>query len=402
LHNRNVFILSLSQALAFSVAPAVTLIGGILGSEMAPNPSLATLPISLMVVGLALNAVPAALVMQRIGRRLGFMASALLGSLACLLAAYAVGQENFPLYLLATFLIGVNGAFVMQYRFAAAESVSPQYVGRAVSLVLVGGIAAGLLGPEIVKRTKDWLDYGLYTGSFACLGILFLAVFFLMTFYKDITLRQAEASGDERPLRAVVTQPIYLTALAAGVVAYGVMTFIMTATPVSMHLLHGFTIDQTAWVIQSHVIAMYLPSLFTGFLVEKLGILRLMVLGLLVMLTCAGLASVNQELLGFWGALVLLGIGWNLLFVGGTTLLTRSYRPPERFKAQAVNDFTVFGIQALASLSAGTVIYLANWNILILLTLPFLVVLLAGLILLRGQISPDTEKISGLPANSPD
>jgi len=402
LHKRNVFILSLSQALAFSVAPAVTLVGGILGSEMAPNPSLATLPISLMVVGLALNAVPAALVMQRIGRKLGFMASALLGSLACLLAAYAVGQESFLLFCLATILIGVNGAFVMQYRFAAAESVPPQYVGRAVSLVLVGGIAAGFLGPEIVKRTKDWLDYGVYTGSFASLGILFLVVFFLIIFYQDVTLRQAETSGEERPLRVVVIQPIFLTALAAGVVSYGVMTFIMTATPVSMHILHGFTIDQTAWVIQSHVIAMYLPSLFTGFLVEKLGILRLMVLGLLVMLTCAVLALVNQELLGFWGALVLLGIGWNLLFVGGTTLLTRSYRPSERFKAQAANDLTVFGIQALASLSAGTVIYLANWNILILLTLPFLVVLLGGLIILRGQISPPTEIISGLPASSSD
>ena len=355
-----------------------------------------------MVVGLALNAVPAALVMQRIGRKLGFMASALLGSLACLLAAYAVGQESFLLFCLATILIGVNGAFVMQYRFAAAESVPPQYVGRAVSLVLVGGIAAGFLGPEIVKRTKDWLDYGVYTGSFASLGILFLVVFFLIIFYQDVTLRQAETSGEERPLRVVVIQPIFLTALAAGVVSYGVMTFIMTATPVSMHILHGFTIDQTAWVIQSHVIAMYLPSLFTGFLVEKLGILRLMVLGLLVMLTCAVLALVNQELLGFWGALVLLGIGWNLLFVGGTTLLTRSYRPSERFKAQAANDFTVFGIQALASLSAGTVIYLANWNILILLTLPFLVVLLGGLIILRGQISPPTEIISGLPASSSD
>jgi MFS family permease len=397
-----VIILSLSQALAFSVAPAVTLIGGILGSEMAPNPSLATLPISIMVVGLALNAVPAALLMQRIGRRLGFMAAALLTGLACLLAAYAVGQENFLLYCLATFLIGVNGAFVMQYRFAAAESVAPQYVGRAVSLVLVGGIAAGFLGPEIVKRTKDWLDYGLYTGSFASLAILFLVVFLLMIFYQDVTPSQAEASGEERSLRVVVAQPIYLTALAAGVVSYGVMTFIMTATPVSMHILHGFTIDQTAWVIQSHVIAMYLPSLFTGFLVEKLGSLRMMVLGLLVMLTCAGLALVNQELLGFWGALVLLGIGWNLLFVGGTTLLTRSYHPAERFKAQAVNDSTVFGVQALASFSAGTVIFLTNWKILITLTLPFLVVLLGGLIILRGQIYMPAEKISSLPIISSD
>lgn len=402
MHSRNVILLSLSQALAFCVAPAVTLIGGILGSELAPNPTLATLPISLMIVGLALSAIPAALLMQRFGRKSGFMASALLATLACLLAAYAIGQEDFLLYCLATFLIGVNGAFVMQYRFAAAESVPPQYAGRAVSLVLVGGIVAGFMGPEIVKHTKDWLDYGQYTGSFVSLGLLFLAVFFLMIFYRDVTLQQAEISEGARPLRVVVFQPMFLTAVAAGVVAYGVMTFIMTATPVSMHIIHGFTIDQTAWVIQSHVIAMYLPSLFTGFLVEKLGSLRLMVLGLLAMLTCAGLALGNQELLGYWGALVLLGFGWNLLFVGGTTLLTRSYRPAERFKAQAVNDFTVFGTQSLASLSAGTVIFLASWNVLILLTLPFLLLLLGGLIVLRGQILPHPQEITGLPTSSAD
>src|SRR4030067_839717 len=171
---------------------------------MAPTPSLATLPISLMVVGLALNAVPAALVMQRVGRRLGSMASPLLAGLACLLAVYAIGQGDFLLYCLATFFIGVNGAFVMQYRFAAAESVTPQHIGRAVSLVLVGGIAAGFLGPEIVKRTKDWLDYRFYTGSFASLGILFLVVFFFIIFYQDVTLRQAENSGEGRPLRVLV------------------------------------------------------------------------------------------------------------------------------------------------------------------------------------------------------
>ncbi len=215
-------------------------------------------------------------------------------------------------------------------------------------------------------------------------------------------LQTVETHAEARSLRAVITQPVFLTAVSAGVVSYGVMTFIMTATPVSMHILHSFTLDQTAWVIQSHVIAMYLPSLFSGILVEKLGSLRLMVLGLVAKLASVGLALANQELLGYWGALVLLGIGWNLLFVGGTTLLTRSYRPAERFKTQAVNDFTVFGTQALASLSAGTVIYLTSWNILIALTLPFLLVLLAGLILLRCQISPPAEQINDLPASALD
>ena len=392
MRSRNVPILSISQAVGMSGPPIVVLLGGIIGSDLAPSPPWATLPVSIMVVGVALFTIPAALLMKRIGRRLGFMIATVVASLAALLAAYAVARGSFFLFCVATLFIGANGAFVQQYRFAATESVETRYSGRAVSFVLLGGILAGYLGPELAKRTKDWLAAGMYTGSFVSLALLYAAVTALLYSLKDVAPQEGEVSGGERPLREIVAQPIYLVAVLAGAVSYGVMSFIMTATGVYLHKLHGYNLEQTAWVIQGHIIAMYLPSLFTGIVLERLGVLRVMVVGLLCMFTCAILGVVSRELIHFLGALVLLGAGWNFLFVGGTVLLTRSYLPPERFKAQAINDFTIFGIQAFASLSAGTVLFYANWDILNLISLPFLLLTFAAILLLRQQITPMASK----------
>jgi MFS family permease len=181
----------------------------------------------------------------------------------------------------------------------------------------------------------------------------------------------------------VILQPTYISAVMAGVISYGVMSFIMTATPLEMHTLHGFTLGETAWVIQSHIIAMYLPSLFTGFLIDRLGLQRMMLAGVGCLLACVGLGIASQALLEYWGALVLLGVGWNLLYVGGTVLLTRSYRPAERFKAQALNDFTIFGIQTVTSFSAATVLFRANWDVLMMLNLPALLLMLLAILLVR-------------------
>lgn len=400
MNKRNIAILSLSQALGLSAVPAITLLGGIVGAALAPTPVLATLPVSLVIVGVALFTFPAASTMKRIGRRKGFMISAMGAGLACLLAAFAVGNENFLLYCLAALLVGGNSAFISQYRFAAAESVSPPEVGRAVSFVLLGGIAAGFLGPEIVKHTQG--SGGEYTLTFIVLAGLYACVVMLMAFLKEPIVQQESLSGQERPLRKIVSQPVFLTALAASVVGYGVMTFIMTATPVNMHVMHGFSLDDTAWVIQSHVIAMFLPSLFTAFLIQRLGVLRLLSAGLGVMLLCIILAILSEDRLHYWWALVLLGVGWNFLYVGGTTLLTRTYRPVERFKTQAANDFTVFGIQAVASLSAGAVLFTAGWDTLVLLTLPFLLALFAGLFFLRHHLAPPPIPVSATEAGSLD
>ncbi len=366
-------------------ASVVVLLGGIIGSELAPSPALATLPISLMIVGAALFAIPAAMLMEKIGRRRGFMAGSTLAGLAALLAAYAVAWESFGLFCIATLFLGANGAFAQQYRFAAAESVAPRNAGRAVSFVLLGSILAGFFGPELAKRTKDWLGAGAYVGPFVSLALVYGFVTLLLFLLKDVAVREDESVGTERPLGEIAAQPSFLVALLAGAVSYAAMSFVMTATPIQLHNVEGYSLDQTAWVIQSHIIAMYLPYLFTGLLLERLGMLRAMLVGVAGLFASVALAVLARDLVHYWGALVLLGVGWSFLFVGATLLLTHSYRPAERFKAQAANDFIIFGVQAVASLSAGAVLYNADWDLLNLIVVPFLGLVLVGVFLLRRR-----------------
>ena len=383
---RNIPLLSLSQVVNTSAIAIFVLVGGLIGSQIAPTPALATLPVALITVGVAIFTIPAALTMRKVGRRAGFSGAALLASGAALLALVAVSQANFYLFCLAAVLIGANGAFGQQVRFAAIESVQAANAGKAVSIVLVGGILAGYLGPETARRTRDWLGTVEYGGTFLVLAVLFAGLALVLLLLKDINQPGDPGEGTQRPLRKTLIQPIYLVALLSGAVAYGVMTLIMTATPVHLHLSHNYSFDQTTLIIQSHIIAMFLPSLFTGFILERFGILRVMGAGVLIMIGCVFLAMAGYDFSHFWGALVLLGLGWNLLFVGATVLLTRSYLPSERFKAQAANDFTIFGIQAFASLSSGTLLYFASWEILLFTTLPFLVLVMAALVQLRRQI----------------
>lgn len=380
---RNLLILTLSQSLGFCAAPLIIFAGGVTGTMLAPSPAWATLPIAAMVVGVALATVPAALVMKKIGRRWGFIAASLLAAMASLAAAHAIGAKSFSLFCGAILLIGANLAFIQQYRFAAAESVDVQHVSKAISFVLLGGIAAGFLGPELAKRTKNLLDLGDYAGSFASLAILYLLVAGLLFFLREPRSPSETATGRGRPLREVITQPGYLIAVLGGMVAYGVMSFIMTATPISMHVIDGHSLDTTAGVIQSHVVAMYLPALFTGALIARWGAARVMVIGLLATVACVLFALSGHQSWIYWMALVLLGVGWNFQFLGATVMLTANYRPEERFKAQAVNDFVIFGTQALMSLSAGAVIHRANWEILNLITLPFLILVLLTMLFLR-------------------
>ncbi len=370
------------MALGLAGAPVVVLLGGIIGARLAPSPSLSTLPVAVLVTGVAVFTAPASLIMKRIGRRAGFMSASSIAALASAGGIYAVHSSSFTLFCTTAFFIGANLAFVQQYRFAASESVSPERVGQAVSFVLMGGIAAAFLGPELARQARSLLPFGLYSGSFAALSVLYLLNAALLFFLVEPVMPEgAGGAGEERPLGAIVRQPLYLAAVMAGLVAFGVMSFVMTATPVSMHLIDRFTVDETAWVIQSHVIAMYVPSLFTGALIGRYGLGRVMLAGVALMAGCSVVAMVDRHFVHYLSGLVLLGIGWNFLFVGGTTLLTRTYSPAERFKAQAVNDFAVFGFQALASLSAGTVIFRAGWETLNSLSIPVLV--LMGLLILR-------------------
>jgi MFS family permease len=380
---KNLILLFLSQVLGGSGAPIMVLVGGLVGAELAPSPTLATLPVSIMVVGVAISTLPAAWLLRQVGRRRGYMLGSGLGLAAALLAAFAIGQQNFVLFCLASLLIGSNGAFLQQYRFAAVESVPAARSGQAVSFVLLGGMVSGYLGPEIARRSQNWLDGEAFRSGFIILAGLYVCVIVLLNFLQD-TYRVDQVEDDtERPMLEIMSQPTLIIAIFAGAIAYGVMSLIMTATPVEMHTMHGFSLADTAWVIQSHIIAMYLPSFFTGLLFTRFGERQVMLIGVFCLLACVILGLVSDVLFEFWGALVLLGVGWNFLFVGGTVLLTRCYRPAERFKVQAVNDFTVFGIQAITSLSAGVLLFQASWDALLLANLP---VLLLMLILLAVMI----------------
>lgn len=394
--SKNVTILAICQALSSSAGSLVVFVGGILGADLAPTPELSTLPITAMVIGTALAAVPASLFMRRYGRQSGFLAAALLAALAAGGAVGAILAHHFLLLCASILLIGVNLAFVQQYRFAAVES-QPTNPGRAVSYVLMGGIVAGFLGPEIGRRSKDWLGPAEYAGSFAAIAGLYLLVALLLSFLTIPRMQTEAKAGLERPLGRIVAQPAYLVAVLAGMVAFGVMSFVMTATPISMHRMDGHSLAATGLVIQSHVLAMYLPSLFSGSLVGHLGIKKVMALGTLAMMGCAGLTLAGHGLPNYWLALVLLGLGWNFLFVSGTVLLTQSHTPAERFRAQAVNDFMIFAIQAIVSLSAGAVLFRTGWNTLVAITLPVLLGMAAAIYLVKipaaapggeGQLSP--------------
>lgn len=359
MRSRNVFLLALGQALGMAGPGTVVLLGGIVGEQLAPDPSLATLPASLGILSTALVSIPAVLYMRRVGRKVGFITGAAIAGAGALLAAFAIAQESFVLFCIATVLIGQNAAFILQYRFAAAESVDAQFAGRAISLVLVGGILAGYLGPEVAQRTQSMLPT-LYTGSFVALAVLYGTAMLVFALMQRISPPADLGAVAGRPLAQIVRQPAFFVALLAGVTSYGLMNFVMTSTPLHMHGT-GFSLGDTAWVIQSHIVAMYLPSLVTGFLVERLGTLRIMLAGTLLMLACNIVAVLGPDLANYWGALVLLGLGWNLMFVGGTVLLTTTYRSEERFKAQATNDFTIFAVQAVSSFSAGAVLSSAGW-----------------------------------------
>lgn len=363
----------------------VVLVGGIVGRELAPTPGLATLPVSAMVVGTALSTVPAALFMRRYGRRRGFSLAALGGAGAALLAAWGVDRGSFPLLCAATAALGGHIAFAMQYRFAAAESVGVERAGRAVSTVLLGPIAGAWIGPTLARTLRHSFGLAEHAGGFVGLAAALVLSSVLLGRLRPIGPLATSADLPPARRRAMPGRFPLLVAVASGVVAYGTMSFLMTATPVSMHVVDGHSLDEAAWVVQSHAMAMYVPSLLTGWLIARLGVQRILLLGVAVLGASVASGLGGHAVSHYWWALVLLGVGWNFLFVGATTLLARHTAPADRFRLQAVNDFAIFGTTALASLMAGVVLTRFGWDGLVRSTLPAIVGLALLLVLYRAR-----------------
>lgn len=378
---RNVWILTLAQALAACGTIVLITFGGIIGTRIAPHPTLATLPLSLGIVGVAAASIPAALSMQRFGRRSMFVAGALFAAVAALACAWAVAHAHFLAFCLGATVLGANMAFVQQYRFAAAEYVDVPDVARAVATVMLGTLAAAFIGPETGDRLRLLGGWPEFTGSFIAVAVLLVASAFVLLALAHPHAHATRTGGAVRPLRAIVSQPTYLVALFAGLSSYAVMSFIMTATPISMHVMDGLSVAETKRVITSHLVAMYLPSLASGWLIARLGVPRMMLAGVLCMGSCVAIAAVlGHAVMHYFAALVLLGVGWNLLFVAGTTLLTRTYTPGERFRAQGFNDFATFAAQAAVSLAAGASIGWFGWRNLNLVNLPVLLAMLVAVL----------------------
>lgn len=369
-------LLASAQALSQTVSVLVVTASGVVGLQLAPDPALATLPIAMTLVGSALTLIPASLFMQRHGRRAGFALGALLGSLAGLAAATALHLHSFWLFMLATVLVGCYSGFSQYYRFAAADVASDAFRSRAISWVVAAGVVAAVAGPNIVRVTQGLTSTPFFV-TYLALTALGIAALFVIARLSLPPVKVESAGGSARPLWSIVRQPVYLTALAGSTVGFAVMTMVMTATPIAM-LMCGQTVADSAVVIQWHVLGMYVPSFFTGTLIRRFGVLSMMGCGIVLLTGHVIIALSGIAFLNFLSGLTLLGIGWNFLYVGGTTLLTQAYQPAERAKAQATHDFLMMTVVSVGSFSAGAVLNYSGWNAVNLIVLPFLFVAAAA------------------------
>ncbi len=369
---RNVWILTASLSLFMSLSVFVIFLGGIIGQSLAPVESLSTLPVAMIVVGTASGIIPINRVMSIIGRRRTFLGVCVYTLVIISLAITALIIESFYLFCMATFLFGITTATMNQFRFAAIESVSENLRATATSAVLIGGLVSAFLGPELATLGKDIFDTS-FVGSFVLLSGCFLLAFAFLWFYQQSMVTNETQDIPARGLSVIIKQPVFIIAMSSAAVGYIVMSYIMTATPMSMHIIDNFSLEHTKFVIQSHVIAMFLPSLFTPFIVKLLGLSKMMIAGVLLYFVCIAIAYTGHALDNYWMALILLGLGWNFLFIGGTSLLPSTYHEHEKFKVQSLNDFLIFSLQAIASLSAGLFVFNFGWEVVLLSVLPLLI-----------------------------
>ncbi len=378
--NKNLFVLLISQVFSFTAAPVTVFLSGIIGSQISPIKSLSTLPISISIIGIAIGSIIASKLMSLIGRKNGFIIASIGNSIFSILAAYSIFIQNFFLFCFANLLIGIGMAFTHQYRFAAAESVDKSIAPKAISILLFGGIISAFLGPSLANYTKDLISENLYVGSYLSLAFLTFIPSILFLFYESKSKIETSLEYVGRGYLELLSQPKFLQALIASAFGYAIMTFLMTATPISMHVMENFSLSKTSFVIQFHVASMFLPSLITGHLIKKFGHSNIMYVGLVFYSITIIASFFEQTFFNYMFALIFLGLGWNFLFISGTSLLTLTYREEEKFKAQGLNDFVVYSVHALGSLSAGIFLTLTNWKIMNIMCVPFMIIIILATI----------------------
>ena len=378
---RNILILTAAQALGAASPPIIISLGGIVGQTLSPVAALATLPVSLYNLGLAMGTIPAAMVMRRLGRRTGYLFGASIGVVSGLVATLGIVGAAFVVFCLGTFMAGFYGAYVQSYRFAAADAATGALKAKAISWVMIGGLAAAVIGPQLVIWTRDVLPAAPFAGSFlsqAALALLALPVLMMLrTPRPAVPAAGVQAGG--RPLGEIMRTPRFILAVAAGVVSYGLMSFVMTAAPMAM-VGCGFTVGEAAFGIQWHVLAMFAPSFFTGNLIARFGKEQITAFGLVLIATSGVVALAGLDLGNFYVSLILLGLGWNFGFIGATAMITDCHTPEERGKVQGANDFIVFGTVAIASFSSGSLLTSAGWEVINWMIFPIVAMVLLPLV----------------------
>lgn len=368
---RNVVVLAACQALVQTGLTMIITGGGLAGHMLAADKSLATLPISFLMLGTMIVTIPASLFMGRYGRRVGFWLGTLLGATGAAIAAIGIVNGSFWTFCIAHMFYGAYTGFAQFYRFAAAEAATPEFRSRAISYVLLGAAVAAVIGPHLVAYTKDIAASGAFVASYATIIALSLIATIVVSFINIPKVEEQKTDVPARPISVVVMQPTFLVSVLVAAIGFGVMNLAMTATPLAMqHHHHG--ISDTAFVIQWHVLGMFLPSFFTGSLIARFGAPWIMLTGVGLLLCHVAVALSGVEFLHFASALILLGVGWNFCYLGGTTLVTETYRPSERAWAQGINDFTVFTTVVISSFASGVLLHLFGWTGVNLLALPLL------------------------------
>jgi MFS family permease len=375
---RNVALLAACQALLFTNNSTLIAINGLAGLALAPYIGLATLPVTCWVLGGAIGTMPASLHMKRVGRQRGLTTGTLWGVVGALICAGAIWVQSFWLLCFGTMVWGVYNAYGQYYRFAAADVASADFKAIAISLVLAGGLVGGILGPTASRWTIELLAPKFMGAYLALIGVA-LATMLLLRFIRIPTPSAAEQAATGRPLREIAAQPKFIVAVLAGAIGYGVMNFLMTSTPIAMQVC-GHPYGEAAFVISSHIIGMFAPSFVTGPLIKRVGVLPVMFAGALLNFLAIGIALSGVAVAQFWWALVVLGVGWNFLYIGGTTLLTETYRPEERARAQGTNEQAIFIMMALSSLSSGLTVTTAGWERVNLFALPLVAIVAIALV----------------------
>ena len=385
---RNVGLLATCQALMMTanvlLITTSALVGQRLAAHQALPESLATLPLAIQFLATMLTTIPASLLMKQLGRRAAFLLGSSVGLAGAALACYAILQQSFILFAMATALFGVNNGFGTYYRFAAADSATPDYRATAISYVMAGGVVAALLGTNLANWTRGLLASAPFAGSYFVLIGLYTLSLAAVSFIRIPRPDAATRHHSGRPLREIIAQKTFIVAVAAAMLGYAVMSLIMTATPLAMHA-HAHSFSSTAFVIEWHVLGMFAPSFFTGHLIRRLGVANVMLTGAVLNGLTVAINLTGSSETHFWAALFFLGVGWNFLYVGGTTLLTQAYSEQEKAKVQALNDFLIFTTATGAILTAGVLQHLYGWRVVNLGVLPLILAMLAAVVWLKRR-----------------